>query len=203
VKKNILSPAIWTKAYSRNVMLKAYNAMDVFSVSGPEDIYMSIVFAYFADSFYNLKFALVNYSVGTGMGGRKLDNIDTVLRWLRSYSTVVSKTRIFVDKYMPDLKTKCDDLEYYSLNDFVNTRLFRFMNSDVLANINNRKVIFNLLPEYFSNDSLSLLFYDFLKQSNINNKYLNFNTSLVKNTKKLCKIILLYLHSFLRKDRGY
>jgi glycosyltransferase involved in cell wall biosynthesis len=188
-KENRYSPAVWTKAYSRTLIKKAYESMETFYASGPEDIYTSIAITCFAHTFCYLKIPLVNYSIGTGMSTNKQYSIEKLISWLISYKTVIQKTRSFIKKYIPEFIDKCFDMELYILKDF----LFCRMPPDLSVELKHQ--VFSALPSYFSENILDLFYKELIYKYNAYNTYLNFSCSLKIKTKKLIKIIILYIKS--------
>jgi glycosyltransferase involved in cell wall biosynthesis len=191
-KKNRYSPAVWTKAYSRPLVVKAYNSMQVFYASGPEDLYTSIVFACHATSFSFLKKPLVEYSVSTGWSARRVFSIDTYRTWLESYQTVIRKTRDFVTANVPDFLPQCLDMELYLLKDFIFCRI-----ADDLS-VSLKWQVFQLLHDYFSEEVIDSFYNELIDKYNMYNRYLNFHCSFFKKIKKLIKVLLLFFKSFIK-----
>jgi glycosyltransferase involved in cell wall biosynthesis len=188
-KENRYSPEVWTKAYSRALILKAYNAMEVFYASGPEDVYTSIAITYFAESFAFLKKPLVNYTVGSGMSTKKQYSLQELIAWMEAYKTVIQKTRVFIHQYMSEFAGKCNDMELYLLNDF----LFSRLSSDFPVEL--KYQVFDLLPFYFSKDALRACAEILVTKTEKYDIYINFNGSFKSKSKKLVKTIILYLKS--------
>jgi glycosyltransferase involved in cell wall biosynthesis len=188
-KENRYSPEVWTKAYSRALIQKAYNVMEVFYASGPEDVYTSIAITYFAESFAFLKKPLVNYSIGSGMSTKKQYSLHELIAWMESYKTVIQKTRVFIQQYMSEFTEKCNDMEVYLLNDFLFSRLLS--NSPVEL----KYQVFDLLPSYFSKDALYACIETLTTKTEKYDAYINFNGSFKSKSKKLVKTIQLYLKS--------
>jgi glycosyltransferase involved in cell wall biosynthesis len=188
-KENRYSPEVWTKAYSRTLIQKAYNAMEVFYASGPEDVYTSIAITYFAKSFTLLKKPLINYSIGSGMSTKKQYSLQELTAWMESYKTVIQKTRVFIQRYMPEFIEKCNDMELYILNDFLFSRLSSNFSVEL------KYQVFDLLPSYFSKEALHACMEILTMKTEKYDAYLNFNGSFKSKSKKLVKIMLLYLKS--------
>ncbi|MCL2800147.1 MAG: glycosyltransferase [Treponema sp.] len=187
------SPEVWTKAYKRSILEKSFNAMEVFYASGPEDVYSSIVFAHFSNTFCLLKKALVNYYIYTGWSARKEYSIDILTSWLASYSVIIEKTRNFINKYIPELSKNCSDMEVFLLRDFLYNRLPSDLNPEL------KKQFFDILPSYFSKETINLLMDEFLSKSKKHDKYINFNSSFISNSKKITLAVLLYIKSIFKK----
>ena len=187
--ENRYSPQVWSKAYKHSTIEKAFNAMDVFYASGPEDLYTSIVFAYFASTFSLLKKPLVNYSIDTGWSKRREYSLPVYISWLSSYNAVIQKTTDFIKKNTPEFTEKCFDMEFYLLKDFLYNRLA----SDITPEL--KYQFFEILPSYFSKEVI----YEFLHEASFKSQkydtYLNFNVSFFGKIKKLIKYLILFLNS--------
>jgi glycosyltransferase involved in cell wall biosynthesis len=183
------SPEVWTKAYSRSVITQSYNAMEVFYASGPEDIYTSIVLASFAQTFAHLKRALVNYTVGLGMSTKNEYSYNELIKWLESYKTVIQKTENFIEKYSHELIDKSTDMEIHILRDF----LFCRMPVDFPVELKYK--IFSVLPLYFSKKALYSYVDEMIQKTQKHDTFINFNGSFLSNTKKMLKVLLLYIRS--------
>ncbi|WP_162510515.1 glycosyltransferase family 2 protein [Treponema endosymbiont of Eucomonympha sp.] len=191
-KENRYSPEIWTKAYKRDLILTAYNTMDIFYCSGPEDIYTSIVITHFTKSFSFLKKSLVHYSNETGMSMRKMDSIQPCIAWLTAYHIIIEKTAAFIKKYLPEYTDKCTDMEFYFLKDFLFCRLPQ-LSLDISCET--KYQIATLLPSCFSYEVLLSFFEETVQRYNEYDR-LNFICSFFSKTKKLLKIVAIYLKSF-------
>jgi glycosyltransferase involved in cell wall biosynthesis len=187
-KENRYSPEVWTKAYKRDLLLRAYNEMDKFYCSGPEDVYTSIAITYFANSFSFLKKTLVNYSVGTGMSTGKGQSLESCIKWLSAYRTVTEKTTAFITEKLPEFAGKCKDMEFFFVKDFLLSRLPQ-LSPDI--SFEEKYKVFSLLPSYFSHEAL----YSFFTESMHHYMYYErfaLNGSFLKNIKRLIKLILHY-----------
>jgi hypothetical protein len=185
-KENRYSPEVWTKAYSRAIITKAYDSMQVFYASGPEDVYTSIVFAYHAKSFSLLKKPLVNYSVNTGWSTRKVFSIDTYRAWLKSYQTVIQNTKQFISANIPEFIPRCLDMEVYFLKDFIFCRMASQLSFET------RHAVFDLFPAFFSKDAYNTFYDELLWKYNEYETYLNYAVPFKSKIKKLIKYIFRY-----------
>ena len=188
-KENRLSPELWTKAYSYQIIKKAYSVMECFHAFIAEDLYTSIVITYYAASFSFLRKALVYYSVNTGISGRKEYNLQTYTAWLSSYNTVIQKTKMFIAQYIPEFTEKCFDMELYLLKDFLSNRIAPNISSEL------KYQLFDILPAYFSKNVIYTLIEESLFKAREYDTYFNFNGSFKSKSKKMIKIFLLYLKS--------
>jgi glycosyltransferase involved in cell wall biosynthesis len=191
-KENRCSPAVWNKAYKHSVLKNAYNTMDIFYASGPEDVYSSIVFAYFTKTSCNIQKPLLNYATDSGWSSRKEYSLNVYKDWLLSYNIVIEKTKLFISKFIPEFNNKCLEMEFYLLNDFIYNRI------SYDASFKLKCQILDILPLYFSKQIIAAFIDEALLKNNRYNYFLNFNGSIISNTKKLIKVILLYLKSLFK-----
>jgi glycosyltransferase involved in cell wall biosynthesis len=190
-KENRYSPAVWTKAYSRATILKAYNSMEVFYASGPEDLYTSIVIAFYARSFSFLKKTFVNYFVNTGWSRRRVFSVDTYRAWLESYQTVIQKVKGFITANISEFTPRCLDMEVYCLKDFIFCRIAPQLSLDV------KHEVLNLLPSFFSKEARDSFYDELLQKYSEYEIYLNYAVSIKSKLKKLAKIMLRFCRSFI------
>ncbi|GHT52584.1 glycosyl transferase family A [Spirochaetia bacterium] len=185
-KENRYSPEVWTKAYKRDLLLKAYTGMDEFYCSGAEDVYTSIAVTYFANSFSFLKKPLVNYSVGTGMSTGKGQPLESCIKWLSAYRIVIEKTTAFITEKLPEFVGKCKDMEFFFLKDFLFSRLPQ-LSPDI--SVEEKYKAFSLLPSYFSHEAL----YSFFSESMHHYRYYErfaLTGSFLKKAKRIIKAML-------------
>jgi glycosyltransferase involved in cell wall biosynthesis len=189
-KENRYSPAVWTKAYSRSVITRAYNSMESFYASGPEDLYTSIVIAHYAKSFIALKKTLVNYSVATGWSTRQISSVEIYRTWLKSYQMVIQKTKEFIAANIPEFIPQCLDMEVYLLRDFIFCRIAAQLSPEI------KHKVLDLFPAFFSKAARDSFYDELLQKYNEHEIYLNHNVSFKSRTKKLIKVIFRYFRSF-------
>jgi glycosyltransferase involved in cell wall biosynthesis len=189
-KENRYSPEVWTKAYSRAIITKAYDSMQIFYASGAEDVYTSIVLAYHAKSFSFFKKALVNYSVNTGWSTRRVFSIDTYRAWLKSYQTVIQNTKQFIAANVPEFIPRCLDMEVYFLKDFIFCRMASQLSLET------KHEVFDLFPDFFSKDACNVFYDELLWKYNEYEKYLDYSVSCRSKIKKLLKFVLRCFGSF-------
>jgi glycosyltransferase involved in cell wall biosynthesis len=190
-KENRYSPGVWSKAYSHALINRSYNSMEIFYASGPEDLYTSIVIAYYARSFSFLKKALVNYYINTGWSKKQAFSIDIYRAWLKSYRTVIQQTKSFILTNIPEFLVQCLDMEIFLLKDFIFCRMAPQLSAET------RYMVLALLPAFFSKEACNSFYDDLLQKYNKYDTYLNFTAPFKSKTWKLAKIIFLYFRSFL------
>ncbi|GMO69655.1 MAG: glycosyltransferase family 2 protein [Treponemataceae bacterium] len=187
-KENRYSPAVWTKAYKRDLVLKAYSKMDEFYGPRAQDVYTSIAITCFANSFSFLKKPLVNYSVGTGVSTRKGQPLASCIIWLSAYRTIIEKTTAFIAENLPEFTDKCKDMEFFFVKDFMFSRLPQ-LSPDV--SLEEKYRMLSSLPTYFSHEAL----YSFFAESMHRYRYYEhfaLTGSFLKRIKRIIKVILFH-----------
>ena len=192
-RENRYSPQVWTKAYKYSSIKKAFDKMEVFYASGSEDLYTSIVFAFYSESFSLLKKPLVNYSFDTGWSRKREYSLPIFSSWLSSYNIVVQKTSAFIKKEIPEFSDKCFDMELYMLKDFIYNRLPFDISPELKGQF------FEILPSYFSEEVIHEFFHETSFKSREYDTYLNFNVSLRSKIKMGIKYFILFIKSFCGK----
>jgi hypothetical protein len=186
-----LSPELWTKAYSSAVIKQAYKAMEVFYAVLAEDLYVSIVVTFFAKTFSFLHQPLVYYSVNIGISKRHMHSLEIYQSWLSSYRIIINKINIFIRENIPEFTILLQDMELYLFKDFLFCRI-----ADNLP-INLRRQIFQSLYVYFSENIIDSFYNELVYKYNMYDRYLNFHCSFKTKVKKLIKVIILYIKSFI------
>jgi glycosyltransferase involved in cell wall biosynthesis len=189
-KTNRLSPELWTKAYSSDVIKQAYKVMEPFYAILAEDLYVSIVITFFSKTFSFLHKILVCYSENTGISKRQIYSLEIYQSWLLSYRVIIDKTSTFIRASIPELSILLPDMELYLLRDFLCCRI----SSNLPVNLKHQ--ICSLLPVYFSEKSLAAFYCELIYKYNMYNIYLNFDCAFKTKIKSLIKIIILYIKSF-------
>jgi glycosyltransferase involved in cell wall biosynthesis len=191
---NRLSPELWTKAYSSDVIKQAYKAMEPFYAILAEDLYVSIVITFFSKTFSFLRKTLVCYSEDTGISKRPVYSPEVYQSWLLSYRIIIDKISIFIEENLPEFSICLQDMELYLLKDF----LFCRIPADLPVKL--RHQIFSLLPIYFSEKAFSSFYNELVYKYSIYNTCLDLECSFRSKTKKLIKIIIRYFRSFFLHD---
>jgi glycosyltransferase involved in cell wall biosynthesis len=191
---NRLSPELWTKAYSSDVIKQAYKAMEPFYAILAEDLYVSIVITFFSKTFSFLRKTLVCYSEDTGISKRQVYSFEVYQSWLLSYRIIIDKISIFIEEHLPEFSICLQDMELYLLKDF----LFCRISVDLPVKL--RHQIFSLLPAYFSEKIFFSFYNELIYKYNIYNTCLDLECSFYSRTKKLLKIIIRYFRSFFTYD---
>jgi glycosyltransferase involved in cell wall biosynthesis len=191
-KTNRLSPELWTKAYSSDVIKQAYKVMDPFYAILAENLYVSIVITFFSKTFSFLHKTLVCYSENTGISKRQVYSPEIYQSWLLSYRIIIDKIRTFIRANIPELIISLPDMELYLLKDF----LFCRISNNLPVNLKHQ--VFSLLPIYFSEKSLDSFYCELIYKYNMYNIYLNFDCTFKTKIKSLIKIITLYIKSFIK-----
>lgn len=141
------SPTIWNKVYKASVLKQAFSYMDDFYSHGPEDVYESIVIAYFAHSYGIIEQPVHNYVTGNGISTKK-QTLTTNIHYFALMQTVIEKTKLFLEKNKPEYVYKVESLEKHLVHDAV----YWFINSLTVP----EDIVPSLLalPAYFSTKAL-------------------------------------------------
>ena len=154
---NGYSPTVWNKVYKANVLKQAFSYMDDFYSHGPEDVYESIVIAYFAHNYGIVEQPVYNYVTGNGISTKK-QTVTTNAHYFALMQTVIQKTKLFLEKSKPEYVPKVKNLEKHLVHDaicwFINTLT---ITEDVVPSL-------LALPAYFSTEAL-LPYFTKLKQN--------------------------------------
>jgi glycosyltransferase involved in cell wall biosynthesis len=186
---NRLSPELWTKAYSLTVIKQACKVMAPFYTVFAEDLYVSIVMAYFAKTFSFLRKVLVCYSSDTGISKRQEHSSKTYQVWLLSYQAVISNISTFITNNISEYSILLQNMELHLLKDF----LFCRIPGNLPVKL--KYQIFSLIPAYFSENTFCLFYNEAAYKFTMYNLYLDMECSFHVKTKKLLKNILRYFRS--------
>jgi glycosyltransferase involved in cell wall biosynthesis len=193
-KTNRLSPELWTKAYSSNVIKQAYKVMEPFYAILAEDLYVSIVITFFSKTFSFLHKTLVCYSENTGISKRQIYSLEIYQSWLLSYRVIIDKTSTFIRASIPELSILLPDMELYLLRDFLCCRISVDLPVKLLHQI------FLLLPVYFSENAFHFFYNELVYRYSMYNTYLDFGCSFSSKLKKFARFIFRYFKLFFTHD---
>jgi len=145
--KNPRAGTVWNKAYKKELLLKAFSNMeDFYSIMG-EDLYESVVVAYYSGSYSLINNVLLYYNADTGISNKKND-FNGVKRALRSIKNTLNAFDIFFNRYAQDKKNVVANIErQYVKYVFYYQILMHTDKSDWKKSL-------GLLPEYFTTDVL-------------------------------------------------
>jgi len=184
---------LWQKTYSRTVVMNALSLLDCFYSAGPDDLYISIVLAYCAQSFNFIHECLVNYSLD-GMSSKKIYSEHKSILWLISYQMVMKHINVFIVARLPEFTERCLPMEIRLLKDFLSR-----IPDDVTPDLKHH--IFDILPSYFSSKAIYKYIEELKSKAEQYDKYLNLNVSFIKRIKKWVKVNLRFLTSFITYHR--
>ena len=145
--KNPRAGTVWNKAYKTELLQQAFVKMqDFFSVMG-EDLYESVVIAYYAKSYGFINDSLLYYNDETGISNKR-DTLPGVKRILESIKRTLEAFDLFFHQYAPEKQNAVANIErQYIKYVFYYHILMHTHKSDW-------REALNLLPEYFSADAL-------------------------------------------------
>jgi len=149
---------MWNKVYEGNVLKKAFSLMEkVIIKQGVEDLYESIVIAYFSKKTMNINKMIVNYTIGSGVSTTYKD-YNTTIKFLDSLKMMFK----LIEKYLRNekLSMNIDNIYYRYL-----FHVTYYFNSQ--KNIEDKINLYLLLLDYFDRKIVFEYF------SNIENKILN------------------------------
>ncbi|GMO69586.1 MAG: hypothetical protein Ta2A_17700 [Treponemataceae bacterium] len=95
--KNTCQHTIWNKVYTCELLKKAYSNMERIYLNANEDLYGSIVIAYYARKVIQINEVITNYSIGTGMTTSK-QNFDSILIFMKECRKALDCVNNFVVK---------------------------------------------------------------------------------------------------------
>ena len=161
--KNPRAGTVWNKVYKKKLLQEAFSKMQSFySVMG-EDLYESIVIAYYAKSYAFINKPLILYNDESGISNKRND-FNGVKRVLESIKNILNAFSIFFNLYAPEHKSAVVYIEkQYVKYIFYYQILMHTDKSDWSK-------VLDLLPEYFTIASL-LPYRKKMKQSILSLRY--------------------------------
>lgn len=142
-------PELWTKAYRRETIGRAFAKMTRFYATLAEDLYASAVITHNAKTFGYLDACLVNYRVGSGSTTRKHGDAATLLNDLSTYKRVTDNLRSYLKENAPEYLDGIDGVQQYFISDFFRNRL------DSRADPDLTREIIASVPRYFDETSIA------------------------------------------------
>jgi len=142
---------MWNKVYANNVLKKAFSLMEKISIKqGVEDLYESIVIAYFSKKTMNINKIIVNYTIGSGVSTTYKD-YNTTIMFLNSYKMMLS----LVEKFLRNNnQIICMDNLYYR------NMLSAIYYLNLQKNIKEKKKLYLMLLDYFDKNMVLEYFCD-------------------------------------------
>jgi glycosyltransferase involved in cell wall biosynthesis len=145
---------IWNKVYDVNLLKKAFSIMEKVCIKqGVEDIYESIVIAYFIKKAMLIKKAIVNYTIGSGVSTTYKDYNKTII-FMNSLKIIFNLVNTFLRNN--NLFISMDNIHYRHMSTAIS-----HINSQ--RNIDEKKKLYLMLMDYF--DSRIILEYFFDKEN--------------------------------------
>jgi hypothetical protein len=147
-----------------------------------EDVYGSIVIAYYAKKIYQIKNIIINYQLGTGISTTYKDYERTI-----SFMESIKTLNILLNNFLKNTNQniKLDNLNYKFFKDAI---------TYILAQKNNDEInkLFQMLPEYF--DSKIILDYLFDIENSyrtiINSKHYKLFQKILSPFRKLKRLLI-------------
>jgi glycosyltransferase involved in cell wall biosynthesis len=110
--------AVWTRAYKKELLIKAFNSMTDFYAFMAEDLYISIVIFSYANTLSYLCKPIVNYAA-FGKSNSNTFNVYVYKNWLVSYNTILYQIQLFFKQHHKELLQNCSTISIHLLNDFI------------------------------------------------------------------------------------
>jgi len=159
---------MWNKVYESNKLKKSFSVMEkVIIKQGVEDIYESIVIAYFFKKTINIKEIIVNYTIGSGVSTTYKDYNKT-LEYLTSIKKIISLIQNFLEKTNQNISL--DNINYR----FLSFTIYWYINPQ--RNIEEKKKLFLQLPDFFDPKIIMEYLFNHEESYNELRKNLNFIT---------------------------
>ena len=129
------------KVFLSTLIKKAFASMEQVYITNIEDLYESIVVAFYTDRIFIIKKVIMNYQIGSGVSTTYRDYNKTI-EYLDSVKRVVDLVKLFLSRH--ELNISCDDFEYRILEFAAHHYIRSQKDTDDL------KKLFSLLPEFFN-----------------------------------------------------
>ena len=152
-KENCPVQTMWNKVYEAKLLKKAFNEMEKTYLNNTEDLYESIVIAFFLKKSIRIKKIITNYQFFTGVSTTYKD-YDKTVELLKDIKSMISLVEVFLNKN--DVNISLDNIKCR----FLAFPIFFHINSQ--KNKDDMKNLFFILPEYF--DTKIILEYLFYKE---------------------------------------
>lgn len=155
-----LSPEVWTKAYSKELVARVLQAIEPCRAYLAEDVYISVVFAHQCRSGAFIDKALVRYSTASGGTAIKNASESVLERCLSSYKHVIQALSRYFNKHAPEFSPLVKDFERSCIADFFHNRIGRGNTGK-----DENRTLISRLDDYFARDSLASYFTDIQLES--------------------------------------
>ena len=177
-----LSPEVWTKAYSIDLVRRVLNVLAPCPAFISEDVYLSVVFAHqcITDSFIDK--TLIRYNTGSGGTARKNVSEKSLERSLNSYKAVIAALEKYFKLFAPEFIHLLHDYEVSCISDFIHNRIGK----GNTGKAENRSLLANM-DAYFSRDSLVSYFSSIQLESEAYRYWFKKCMSLLARVKRLFK----------------
>ena len=181
-KENVPAHTMWNKVYDAKLIKKAFIDIEKAYINYAEDIYESIIIAFYTEKFLNLEKVIINYQVGSGTS-TTYKNYDQTIESLQSIQKVIRLVENFIQKKKKNVNTY--NLNYRLLTLVINTYF------NIQKNKEDKRKLFHVLPTFF-NITLIMDFMFELEESKrniLNSKYFRLVIFLLKPLRKIKRIL--------------
>lgn len=185
-EENYSLQTMWNKVYDVNLLKNAFLKMERIFLNNVEDLYESIIIAYYVKRIYSIKKIITNYVIGTGISTTH-KNYSKTVDFLKSIQTMLK----LVDNYIKNNK----------LNIILDNLQYRLMELTINHHINSQKdkydmeKLFIMLPDFF--DIKLIMEYLFYREeaykeisSVSNSKYFKYFKHIIQQLRKIKKLFV-------------
>jgi glycosyltransferase involved in cell wall biosynthesis len=130
---------MWNKVYDSNLVKKSFSVMEREYLNNTEDIYESIVIAFFSKKTMNINKTIINYTIGSGISTIYKD-YDKTIMYLDSLKKTLNLINIFLK----------NNNQYINMNNLY-FRCISFAINDINSqkNIDDMKKLYLMIMDYF------------------------------------------------------
>jgi len=141
---------MWNKVYNSELIKKAFSYIEREYINNAEDIYESIVIAYFCKKTIISKIKIINYTIGSGVSTIYKDYNKTI-EYLNSLKVVLREINLFLIKN--------------NINININNIYYRFLSHayyyiNLQKNIEEKKKLYLILLDYFDAKTIMEFFFN-------------------------------------------
>jgi glycosyltransferase involved in cell wall biosynthesis len=147
----LCAPTIWNKAYSGQLLKKAFSTMKRTYLNYGDDVYESSVVAFFAKKILQIEVIIINYMVGTGVSTSINKNFYDVLEKIKHIRTALDCIAEYINRVEIRSGGFFKNLElrfFYNIHEIINT----------LPSKGDRCKLYYVLPQYFSFEVFRMYF---------------------------------------------
>lgn len=189
MKNDLLTNILWNKLYDTIILKESFLSMEKICLSHLEDVYESVVIAFYSKKIMQIEDVILNYQLYSGDSTIYKD-FDSTVMLLESYKKMIILVENFLKKN--NLSISLDNLNYRLLVYIV----YNYLNTQ--KNNEDKRKLYNLLSKYFNiNLILEYLFQreEFYKQEIkilTNSKNYRLGKLILEPLRKIKRIIKLF-----------